>query len=166
MSFNAPDLFHLGGLKIHPGVSVYELDLRGVETIGNVSIYVDEYALNLDLESLVEADSINISRALSTCVPQPRCIYHIWDGRIPILRPPSVDLANLKTVHGALTIDYHPANDSSNEPSGSNHGRIDLFSLETVGALKLAGATEKCVLPPRPSVARLESSATNARRAS
>ncbi|PLB47455.1 hypothetical protein P170DRAFT_439110 [Aspergillus steynii IBT 23096] len=127
--FIAPDLFYLGGLNVHQGFSVYELYLRDLETVGNISVYVDEYALNLDLGSLVEANSINISRALST-----------------------VDLDDLKTVHGALTIDYHAANDSSNEPTSSNYGRIDFPSLESAGSLNLAGATKNITLPRLTSV--------------
>ncbi|KAK1146254.1 hypothetical protein N8T08_003344 [Aspergillus melleus] len=133
--FNAPNLFHLGGLKVHEGFSVYELYLRDLETVGDISVYVDEYALNLELESLVEADSINISRALST-----------------------LDLPDLRTVHGALTIDYHAANSSSNEPASSNHGRIDFPSLESAGSVNLAGATENITLPRLTTVGPLNGS--------
>ncbi|KAH8435058.1 uncharacterized protein LDX57_012687 [Aspergillus melleus] len=133
--FNAPNLFHLGGLKVHEGFSVYELYLRGLETVGDISVYVDEYALNLELDSLVEADSINISRALST-----------------------LDLPDLRTVHGALTIDYHAANSSGDEPGSSNHGRIDFPSLELAGSVNLAGATENITLPRLTTVGSLNGS--------
>ncbi|KAL4871850.1 hypothetical protein BDV12DRAFT_12788 [Aspergillus spectabilis] len=127
--FNAPDLYYLGNLDVYD-FSVYELYMRNLETAGDISVYVDEYALNLDLNSLVEADSINISRALST-----------------------INLTNLKTVHGAATIDYHRANSSSEEPfSNINNGRIDFPSLETAGSLNLAGATKNITLPQLISV--------------
>ncbi|KAL2783251.1 hypothetical protein BJX66DRAFT_134892 [Aspergillus keveii] len=116
-SFNAPDLTSLGGLYVMD-FSVYELYMRNLRTVGSISVYVNEYALNLDLDELVEADSISISRAVST-----------------------VKLGALKTVNDALTISYHAANSSSDEPTGMNNGgRIDLPSLESAGALSLGGA--------------------------
>ncbi|KAL5339785.1 hypothetical protein BJX70DRAFT_397492 [Aspergillus crustosus] len=125
----APDLVYLGGLNIYD-FSVYELYMRNLEVVGDVAIYVDEYSLNLDLESLVEARSINISRALST-----------------------IDFEALETVHGALIVNYHKANSSSNEDLGfSNHGRIDFPSLGTAGSVMLAGATKNITLPRLTSV--------------
>ncbi|KAL4880468.1 hypothetical protein BJY04DRAFT_191351 [Aspergillus karnatakaensis] len=122
----ANDLIHLGGLYIND-FSVYELYMRSLETVGDISIYVDQYALNLDLDSLVEADGISISRAVST-----------------------VNLRSLETVHNALVIDYHPANSSTedHEPTGLNNGgRIELESLESAGAVALAGARNGVYLP-------------------